>query len=147
MKTLTFKTNINAPRQKVWTVMLNKPTYEEWVGVSWPTSSYEGKWQKGNHVKFVGPDGSGTLAHIKEHQAYELTLAEHVAVLNPGGAEDRDSDTAKGWIGTTECYTFTEIDGVTELKVEINTLPDWIQMFEEGWPGALKKLKQMCERD
>src|SRR3712207_8485703 len=46
----------------------------------------------------------------------------------------RSSDVAKGWIGTTESYTFTERNGKTTLTVEINTNPEWASMFNDGWP-------------
>jgi hypothetical protein len=59
---------------------------------------------------------------------------------------DRNSPEAKGWIGTTEEYTFTEKNGKTELKVTVNTTPEWESMFNDGWPDALKKLKEICER-
>jgi alpha-N-arabinofuranosidase len=81
------------------------------------------------------------MATIVELRPYEFILAKHIAVIGSDGTEDRDSDLAKGWIGTTESYTFTEKNGKTQLKVEINTSPDWEKMFSDGWPNALKKLK------
>lgn len=45
-----------------------------------------------------------------------------------------------------ESYTFKEKEGRTELIVEIETPPSWENMFNEGWPIALKKLKEICER-
>jgi uncharacterized protein YndB with AHSA1/START domain len=145
MKKLEFKININAPRKKVWKIMLDKETYKEWVGVSWPDSYYEGEWKEGNDLKFITPDESGTLVTLLKHKPYELSHAKHIAVLIDGGEEDRESEVAKSWIGTTETYTFTEAKGVMELKVEINTNPDWAEMFNDGWDKALGKLKEMCE--
>lgn len=145
MKKLNYKIDINAARQKVWETMLNKETYKQWVDVAWPGSYYEGEWKEGNNLKFITPDGSGTLATLIKHQPYQLSYAKHIAVLNVGGVEDRESEVAKGWIGTTERYIFTESKGVTELKVEINTKPDWAEMFNDGWPKALAKLKEICE--
>ena len=86
------------------------------------------------------------MATIIELRPYEYILAKHIAVIDAGGKEDRNSDLAKGWIGTTESYTFTEKNGKTELKIEINTYPDWEKMFKDGWPNALKKLKEISER-
>lgn len=146
MKHLEFKTVISAPAKKVWETMLEKDTYEQWVGKSWPNSSYEGKWEKGEKIKFIGPDGSGTLAEIVASTPNESILARHIAALGPGGVEDRTSDMAKGWIGTTEGYKFTEQQGKTTLVVSIETTPEWIQMFEEGWPAALEELKKITER-
>jgi uncharacterized protein YndB with AHSA1/START domain len=149
MKKLEFKTTINAKRDKVWQTMLAPDTYREWVNVSWPNSTYDGKWATGENIRFIGgseENQGGTLANIVEARKPEYILAKHIAVINADGTEDRTSETAKGWIGTTEEYTFTEKDGKTELKVVINTSPDWESMFTDGWPNALNKLKEICER-
>lgn len=146
MEKLEYKITINAPAKKVWDTMLNKDTYEQWVSKSWPNSSYEGKWEKGEKIRFIGPDGSGTLAEIVDQKNFERILARHIAVLNPGGVEDRTSDAAKGWVGTMEGYQFAEQNGKTSLTVLIETSPEWRKMFDEGWPPALEELKRLSER-
>jgi hypothetical protein len=52
----------------------------------------------------------------------------------------------KAGFGTMESYTFNERDGETDLTVEIKTNPEWQKMFDDGWPNALKKLKEICEQ-
>ena len=145
MKHLQFKTEISADRKKVWNTMLNPDSYKKWVDVSWPGSYFEGIWAKGEKLRFVSPANGGTLAELREQKPYETILAEQIAVINPDGSEDRDSEIARGWIGTTERYTFEEKGGKTELVVEINTPPAWAEMFEDGWPKALARLKELCE--
>ena len=125
--------------------MLEPETYKKWVDVSWPGSYYEGNWKQGQHIKFLATSGGGTVAMIQELRTYEFLLANHVAVINKDGTENRDSDVARGWIGTTESYSFTESNGKTEVKVEINTNPAWEKMFNDGWPDALAKLKELTE--
>lgn len=146
MKTLEFKIDINADKQKVWNTMLQPETYKQWVNVSWPGSIYQGEWKQGQGMRFVSPGQGGTFAELKEVTPYDHIHAEHTAVINPDGSLDRDSDMAKGWIGTTESYTFTKKNGKTELKVQIKTSPAWEEMFSDGWPNALEKLKELCER-
>jgi hypothetical protein len=146
MKHLEFKIQIAANKKQVWDTMLHPETYEEWVSASWPGSTYEGKWVKGENLRFISSSGEGTLATLVEQEPYEDILAEHVAVIKADGSEDRDSDVAKGWIGTTERYTFKERNGKTDLTVAIETSPEWETMFNEGWPDALAKLKEICER-
>ncbi|HYH56729.1 MAG TPA: SRPBCC domain-containing protein [Anseongella sp.] len=146
MKELEFKISIAADRQKVWNTMLGPETYKEWAGASWPGSYYEGEWKEGGNLKFVSPEGGGTMATIVESRPHEFILARHIAVINSDGTEDRDSEVAEGWVGTTEAYTFTQSNGRTELKVTIDTYPEWEGMFREGWPGALAELKKICER-
>ncbi|MEJ7738119.1 MAG: SRPBCC domain-containing protein [Chitinophagaceae bacterium] len=145
MKKLAFEISINSAKERVWETMLSHGSYEQWVAASWPNTTYEGEWKEGSTIKFIGEDQSGTLAEIDELKPYEYISALHKAVLNPGGVEDRDSDVAKGWIGTTESYSFTQNNGQTDVTVEINTKPEWEKMFSDGWPKALSALKALCE--
>ncbi len=147
MNKLQFPITINAPVQKVWDTMRNHGTYEEWTAASWPGSSYDGEWKVGEKIKFAGEDGSGTLAEVTDLRPYEYVSMKHIGILQPGGVVDTESELAGGWIGTLESYTFSEKDDATELTVEIQTSPDWEEMFKEGWPTALQKLKEICERE
>lgn len=146
MEHLEYRIVISAPAKKVWETMLNQDTYQQWVAKSWPNSSYDGKWAKGEKIKFIGPEGEGTLAELVEVKPYEKILARHVAILQKGGKEDRTSDMAKGWIGILEGYTFNEKNGETTLIVSIETNPEWKSMFDDGWPAALDELKRLAER-
>ena len=147
MKKLEFKTEIAAKRDKVWRIMFGPKTYREWVNVSWPGAYYQGEWKTGENMRFIGDNGKGgTLANLVEVREPEYVFAKHIAVITEEGKEDRTSAEAKGWIGSTEEYKFTEKNGKTELKVTINTTPEWESMFTDGWPDALKKLKEICER-
>jgi uncharacterized protein YndB with AHSA1/START domain len=146
MEKLQYQIEIAASAKKVWNTMLEKETYNQWVAKSWPNSFYEGNWKKGEKIKFIGPDGSGTLAEIVELKPYEHVLARHIAILQKGGGEDRTSEMAKGWVGIIEEYRLRETNGKTILTVNIETPSEWRAMFDEGWPGALEELKEIAER-
>jgi uncharacterized protein YndB with AHSA1/START domain len=145
MEHLKYEIEIGASAKKVWEIMLQKSTYKQWVAKSWPDSSYEGKWEKGEKIKFIGPDGSGTLAELVEVKPYEKILMRHIALLGPNGVEDRTSQLATGWVGITEEYKFSERGGTTTLTVFIKTSPEWRKMFDDGWPTALQELKRITE--
>lgn len=125
--------------------MLDADTYPLWIKDSWPDSFYEGNWGQNEKIGFVSASGEGTLVLIEEFKKYEYLLARHIALLGKGGTTDTDSDFAKNWINQTESYKFDEINGVTELSVEIKAQPDWVKMFDDGWPNALSQLKKLCE--
>ena len=62
MKKLQFKVSINAPVTRVYDSMLginSKSTYEQWTSLFNPTSTYEGSWNKGNKILFIGVDEKG----------------------------------------------------------------------------------------
>jgi len=143
---LHYNIAIAKPKEYVWNTMLQRETYEQWVGKSWPNSTYEGEWKQGSEIRFVAKDGSGgTLAVIKELRPYEYVLAEHIAALQKGGIIDKDSEMAKGWIGSLEAYTFTQTGNDTLVEVLIETNPAWRNEFDRGWNIALPELKRICE--
>lgn len=62
MKKLQFKVSITAPVTKIYDFMLgitNKSTYEQWTALFNPTSTYEGSWDKGSKMLFIGVDEKG----------------------------------------------------------------------------------------
>jgi hypothetical protein len=42
--------------------MLRPEMYKEWANVSWRGSYYEGKWAKGETIRFISPGHGGTMA-------------------------------------------------------------------------------------
>lgn len=147
MKTLKFETQIDASPQKVWETMLTKDTYRQWTDVAWPGSSYHGEWKQGAQIRFTGEEGGGgTLGEVTVFEPYTRVVVDHIAAIAEDGSEDRESDMAKDWIGSSEAYTFTGQNGSTRLEVELTVGDDWAPMFEEGWPQALEALKQLSEQ-
>jgi uncharacterized protein YndB with AHSA1/START domain len=144
MKKLEFKISIAADTHKVWDTMLQPDTYKEWVAASWPDSFYKGRWAENEKISFISEDGSGTLAHIESLIPYQYIRAKHIAILNEGGVVDTESELAKNWIGITESYTYNSTQEGTELIIDIQTPEEWEKMFNDGWPGALAKLKALC---
>ena len=62
MKKLQFRVSIHAPVTKVYDLMLgikSRSTYEQWTSLFNPTSTYEGSWDKGNKILFIGVDEKG----------------------------------------------------------------------------------------
>ena len=153
MEKLNFSIVIDAPKEKVWKTVINKDTYEQWAAVFMPGSSYVGDWAEGSKILFLAPDEegklSGMLDRIKENRQYHYISIESVGVVS-NGEEDTTSQEAKNWAGSLENYTFKDLDGKTELRVdltlegEIN--PKMLEMFEKTWPKALNKLKELAEK-
>ena len=141
---LDFSITINAPKKKVWDIMLGAETYKEWVSAAWPGSYAEGKWEPGGTLCFFNPEKSGTKVKLLEHRPYTFSKAEHISSFNKG-VEDTTSETAKSWIGSTESYLFSEKEGTTSLEVTMHVPPAWAGMFKADWLKALKKLKAICE--
>lgn len=147
MKKLEYKTEIAARRDKVWNTLVQPDSFREWVDGGFPGAYYEGNWKQGESIRFLSEkENGGTLANLVEVRQPEYIKAKHVAVITAEGTEDRNSEQAKGWIGTTEEYFLTEKGDKTEVRIVINTTPEWESMMNDGWPKSLKKLKEVSER-
>jgi uncharacterized protein YndB with AHSA1/START domain len=150
MQKIHFKTFISAPREKVWNTMLDDETYRKWTSAFNPGSYYKGDWNEGSKILFLGPDPTdpaiegGMVSRIKENRKYEFISIEHLGLVK-NGVEDTTSDEAKKWTPAYENYTFTELDGGTELIIDMDIEDAYKGMFEEMWPKALEALKKLAE--
>ncbi len=151
MAKLHFSIDIKAPREKVWDTMMDDPTYREWTSVFNPGGSYyEGDWSEGSKMLFLGPDEktgkvSGMISRIEVNKPYEFMSIEHLGEINDG-VEDTTSEGVKEWAGAHENYTLTEKDGVTTVQIDIDINDEMSKMFEDMWPLALDKLKEISEK-
>jgi Activator of Hsp90 ATPase homolog 1-like protein len=148
MAKLKFSIIINVPKEKVWNTMLEDRTYRIWTEVFSEGSYYSGDWNKGSKILFLGPgnDGKtgGMVSRIKDNKLYEFISIEHLGEVIDG-VEDTTSDRVKEWSGALENYTFIDMNGKTELIVEMDINEDFKEMFQNTWPQALQKLKELCE--
>lgn len=149
MEKLHFSQFIEAPKEKVWETMLGSETYKEWTTAFNPGSRYEGNWEQGSKMLFIGPDDQsggtmGMVSKIAENRPYEFISIQHIGIYKDG-VEDTESEEARNWSPAFENYTFIEKDGGTELSVDQDMKSEYKDMFEKMWPDALQKLKVLCE--
>jgi hypothetical protein len=91
------------------------------------------------------PEKDGMVAVIAENRKYECLSIEHRGhVLK--GVDDTESDEVKKWTPAYENYSFTEVDGGTELTVDIDIPSSYEAYFEGVWPKALKAVKELAEK-
>ena len=148
MQRLRFSTVINASKEKVWDTMLQDATYRQWTEPFHVGSYFEGTWEKGSTIKFLAANDNGTLegmvSRIQENRPYEFISIEHMGVIKDG-KEDVASNEAKKWAGAQENYTFIPMGEGTQVLVEIDVDEGYINMFDDMWPKALQKLKEIVE--
>jgi uncharacterized protein YndB with AHSA1/START domain len=144
---MIFSININAPKQRVWDVLLGEKTYREWTSAFSPSSRFEGDWSEGSRMRFVGNDENGNLgglsSRIVTNRPFECIAIEHLAAINNGVEEAPGSS---DWAGAREDYYFSEAGGVTTLRVEQDMVAQCEAMFLEFWPNALAILKALAEK-
>jgi len=152
MKKLQFRKEINASSQKVYATMLglkNKKTYEHWTSAFNPTSTYEGNWEKGSKILFTGVDENGKkggmVSEIEEHKPASFVSIRHYGFLD-GDTEITTGEIVEKWAGSHENYSFQENNGITTVKVELDTIEEYRDYFENSYPLALNKLKEISEQ-
>lgn len=137
---------INAPREKVWDTMLGAETYTEWTTPFSPGSRFIGSWEEGSEIRFTDAEGKGGMfSKIKENRKPEFISIEHVGIISDG-VVDTTSDEVKKWTPSFENYTFTEVDGGTQVDVDMDISEEYKEQFDDMWPKALAKLKEIVER-
>ena len=151
MKKLQFTTNIQAPAAKVYDNMLGisaKSTYEQWTALFNPTSTFEGNWQKGKKILFLGVDEQGQkggmVSKIAELVPAQFVSIQHYGLLK-GDQEITSGPDVEKWANGFENYTFREENGKTQLTVDLDTTEEFVEYMNDTYPKALAKLKEMCE--
>ena len=144
MKTLHFSIVIDSPPERVWDTMLAPDTYRQWTAAFAAGSYYEGSWEAGARIRFLGPDGSGMVAEIAANRPYEFLSIQHLGEVKKG-VEDTASPAVAAWAPAFENYSFSRVGDSTEVAVDIDVTPDFEGHMTKTWPPALAGLKSICE--
>ncbi|MFY7965562.1 MAG: SRPBCC domain-containing protein [Chitinophagaceae bacterium] len=151
MKKIQFKVNINAAANKVYDIMLGinkKSTYEQWTALFNPTSTYEGNWNKGSKILFVGNDANGErggmVSEIFDNIVNQFISIRHYGLVKVN-VEITEGPEVEKWANGFENYTFLENNGVTTVTVDLDMNEDFVDYMNETYPKALEKLKEICE--
>jgi hypothetical protein len=152
MKKLQYKVIINAPAIKVYDFMLgisDLSTYEQWTALFNPTSTFEGNWEKGSKMLFVGVDSKGEkggiVSRIAENIPNTFVSIHHYGLLK-AGQEITEGPEVEKWANGFENYTFEEKNGTTTVTVDLDLTPDFVDYMNKTYPKALEKLKEICEK-
>ena len=151
MKKIRYSKDINASAQKVYNTMLgleNIATYNQWTAEFSPTSTYEGSWDKGAKILFVGTDENGKrggmVSEIADNIPFSFVSIRHYGILD-GENEITEGPEVEKWAGSLENYSFHEQNGITTVTAEIDLTEEYTDYFDEMWPRALNKLKELSE--
>jgi uncharacterized protein YndB with AHSA1/START domain len=145
---LHFEITINSSPEKVYSTMLDEKHYRTWTAAFHPTSHYQGSWEKGAKILFLGDDEkggtSGMVSRIKENIPNQFISIEHLGLVQ-NNEEITTGPEVEGWAGALENYTFTAQNGQTLLAVDTDANQEFKDYFSGTWPKALEKLKAICE--
>jgi hypothetical protein len=137
---------------KIYDLMLginSKSSYEQWTSLFNPTSTYEGSWDKGNKILFVGVDEKGErggmVSKIAENIPNRFVSIQHYGLLT-ADKEITEGPEVEKWANGFENYTFEENNGITTVTVDLDTTEDFVDFMNQTFPKALDKLKELCEK-
>lgn len=152
MKKLQFKKDIHAPARKVYRTMLgldDKTTYNQWTSAFNASSAFEGSWDKGSKIHFVGIDEKGKkggmVSEVMENKPAEFVSIRHYGFLD-GDLEITTGEQVEKWAGGLENYSYEENQGITTITVEMDTVEEYVDYFNNTYPDALEKLKAIAEK-
>jgi hypothetical protein len=152
MKKLQFKKVFNTSAQKVYETMLGLndiKTYEHWTSAFNPTSTYEGSWEKGSKILFVGFDENGKkggmVSTVESNEPAKFVSILHYGFLD-GQNEITTGEQVEQWAGGHENYTFQELNSTTTLTVDIDSVEEYLDYFNQTYPKALDKLAEILNK-
>src|SRR3989337_1200165 len=143
MEKQKFKISIDAPREKVWSILWADTTYPVWTSVFSEGSRAETDWKEGSKVLFLDGKGQGMVSKIAAKKPNEFMSFKHLGTLKDG-VEDLESEQAGEWSGSLENYTLKTVNGKTELNVDIDVTEEFKDYFMKTFPKALEKVKALA---
>lgn len=149
-ESLHFEISIDAPANKVYQTVISPTHYSKWTLPFNPTSRFEGTWEKGSQIIFRGTDENGVeggmISQIEDIQPNRFISIRHLEVF-PKDSNSMTAEDMQNWAGAMENYSFVADGNKTLMVVETDTLPSFQSYFNETWPLALQKLKEICEQN
>jgi hypothetical protein len=144
LKRLRWTADIAAPASKVCKVMIGTETYKHWTSAFFEGSYFDGSWEKGQRIRFLGPSGDGLISEIAENRPGEFISIRHLGYI-ANGVEDTSSESIRAWTPAYENYTFAATPTGTTLTIDQDVTDAFESDMVEAWPKALAKLKALCE--
>lgn len=142
MKTIKKTIQIDAPKEKVWNVLLEDDYNRIWMAEFMEGSHAKTDWIVGHTVRFLDAKNSGIVGKIAAKQPYDLIEIVYDGEVK-NGEDDFESDSAKAMKGAKENYYLSEENGVTTLSIESDMDDSYADMMSVAWDKALDKIGEL----
>lgn len=144
IQTIKKTIDINAPKEKVWEVLLLDKYTLQWYEAFGPGSHAETDWQLGSKAIFKDSSKEGIIGTIVVNRPAEVISIEYQGVITKGQA-DYDSMFAQAVKGCRETYRLLDKDGRTQLSIDVDFGAEYCDMMSEAWENALQQIKKFSE--
>lgn len=149
MEPLHFNQLIDAEPSIVFDTLTDAAYYREWTKPFSASSYYEGNWEKGATIYFMGIDENGNktgmISRIRDLVPDKYISVEHLGWIQ-NGEEVLEGESVAAMKGAREDYNLTAQGGKTLLEISTDAFANMKDYFLKAWPEALERLKQICEQ-
>jgi uncharacterized protein YndB with AHSA1/START domain len=146
LQTIKKSITINAPREKVWEVLLQDKLTRLWYAEFSEGTKAETDWKEGSKVLFTDDTGSGMVGKVVAVKPYDLISVEFLGFV-VAGQEEYESEGAQAVKGGFETYRLSEKGGGTQLDIEADMGTEWLDQMSLAWDRALNKIKALAESE
>lgn len=144
MKTIKREIKINAPKEKVWNVLMKDELNRLWYAEFMEGTYVETDWKVGSKAVFKDQTNSGMINKVLVNKPNELLSMEVLGFVE-NGVEDYESEAVKSIQGGKETYQLSESDGVTHLAIESGMSEEMFESMSASWEKGLQKIKELAE--
>lgn len=141
MREIQFSIEINARKERVWTILWDDKTFRDWANIIDEGTYIRGDMKEGNEIEFLSAGGYGVTSLIERFIPNEYVLFRHRLDTKENGQEERD----KEWTGGRESYHLSENQGITILTIKSDVPLEQEETFNERLPRALERIKTLAE--
>lgn len=139
---MQFTVAISAPKEKVWDTLWQDATLRQWAGLIDPGTYMVGELKEGAQVQFISAEnGYGVTSLVDKCVPNEYLLLKHQADTQDSGKRERKDE----WTGGDESYELSEKDTITTLTVAFDVPDNLEEYFNDAYPKALAKVKELAE--
>lgn len=143
-KWIHFTADIAAPVATVYDTTIGLESYKQWTSAFSEGSYYEGSWDTGQPIRFLGPEGGGMVAEIAENRRNAFISIRHLGFI-ANGVDDTTSEAVRAWVPAYENYTYEATPQGTRLTIDQEVTAEFEAYMADAWPKALAKLKAIAQ--
>jgi hypothetical protein len=145
VKTLEFKIEIEAPKEKVWKVLWDDETYRQWTSAFCEGTYAISDWNEGSKIHFLSPNGEGMNSVIEKKITNEFMAFKHISELKNYVEMPIDAATEQ-WTGAMETYRLTQNNTGILLEVTMDCIEKYVDYFEKTFPKSMEIIKELSEK-
>ena len=142
MQKLHYSLEIDASREKVWSALWDDAAFRDWSSVFAEGSHYRiTDWKEGSKIQFLDPKANAGMSSI----IGKLVPNEFISLKHMTEIRDGKEQPPPHWSGMVENYTLKQDGRETTLLVDMDAPDEFRAMFEDRFPKALARIKELAE--